>query len=223
MSIHLERLQFAYPKHPLLIDIEQWRVAKQESVLLLGPSGSGKSTLLNLLAGLLKPDSGTLQLCGQEMTGLSQRRSDRFRAEHLGFIFQQFNLIAYLSAIDNIMLAASFSKQSLDRNTLQTTVEQSLVDLNIDASLWHKPASQLSIGQQQRVAIARALINQPEILIADEPTSALDTDNRDAFISMLIELSTQRQMSLVFVSHDSALAKHFDRVDRINEINRVVS
>src|SRR5690606_13748258 len=174
------------------------------------------STLLNLLAGILLPNSGTIEILGQRLNALSARRRDKWRARHIGVVFQQFNLIPYFSAVDNIRLAAHFARTA----NATGRAKELLQALGIDENLHYQSASQLSIGQQQRVAIARALINQPELLIVDEPTSALDTQNRDAFMTLLLEQAQRNNTALIFVSHDLSLADSFSRVEALAEINR---
>lgn len=199
-----------------MLDIPQWSLQSREQVFLHGPSGTGKSTLLNLLAGILLPSAGTIDILGKRINTLNGRQRDSWRARHIGVVFQQFNLIYYLSALDNIRLAALFG------GTVNATSRASelLQALGIDTALHQQPAGQLSIGQQQRVAIARALINQPELLIVDEPTSALDARNRDVFMALLLDQVRLHQTALVFVSHDLALANTFSRVEAIADINR---
>jgi putative ABC transport system ATP-binding protein len=219
-AIKISKLRFSYPgkARVLVLDIPEWHIAKGDRVFLKGPSGSGKSTLLNLLAGILAADSGTIEILGQNLGALSARKRDRFRAAHIGIVFQQFNLIHYLSILDNIRLAAHFSKK--ERVDVDLAAKQLFDALGLDNTLITKKASDLSVGQQQRVAIARALINAPEILIVDEPTSALDSDTRDAFMSVLLEISKTHGNTLVFVSHDTALTHHFHHVISLAEINQ---
>lgn len=221
MSILLRDLRFNYSSteaEPLL-DIPEWSVASGEQVFLHGPSGCGKTTLLNLLGGLLSGYQGQLQVLGTELNTLRSHQRDRFRARHLGYVFQQFNLIPYLNAVDNIRLADHFSGRSTAAS-LASRMDQLLDQLNLTQTQRHQPASQLSIGQQQRVAIARALINEPDILIVDEPTSSLDHSNRDAFMQLLLEGVNARNTTLIFVSHDPALAQHFSRQDAMTQLNR---
>jgi len=221
MAIELSNLSFSYGtslEKPIL-DIPYWSVAEGEQVFIHGPSGSGKSTLLNLLSGILTPNKGGVSVMGQSLGDLSGRQRDRFRADHIGYIFQQFNLIPYLDAIDNVRLAIHFSKKSLGSDT-NADIEALLTTFDINNSHWEKPVSTLSIGQQQRIAIARAMINKPELLIADEPTSSLDQNNRDIFMGELLELAKKQKTSLLFVSHDLSLASYFSRVDALADINQ---
>ena len=224
MAIHLSDVQFFYPQAAAqqVLNIPNWSLAAGQHSFIHGPSGCGKSTLLGLLSGLLTATDGDINLLGQTMSLLSQRQRDRFRAKHIGYIFQQFNLIPYLSAMDNIKLASKFNR--LDNALpVQQQSQYLLGTLNIPSSSWHKPCASLSIGQQQRVAIARALINKPQIIIADEPTSSLDSPNTEAFMQLLMSMAKEYQASLVFVSHDLSLAKHFDRVESFIDINQLQS
>lgn len=220
MSIKLGNICFSYPDTPNkpIIHIPHWQLAPQERVFVYGPSGCGKSTLLNLLSGMLVPTAGELSVLDKRLDAMGHRQRDQFRADHIGYVFQQFNLIPYLNAIENIQLASHFCKRE-KTGAAQQEIEVLLQSLDVSSGVWHKAASQLSIGQQQRVAIARALVNKPELLIADEPTSSLDQHNRDNFMSMLMPIVEQNNMSMVFVSHDMSLSHHFERVDALSDIN----
>lgn len=217
-AIQVEDCLFRYPKASdnALLQIAHWQVAKGDTVFIHGPSGSGKSTLLNLLAGILLPQQGKIMLNGVELTALKHRQRDAFRAQHIGMVFQRFNLIPYLNVSDNIRLASHIAKQS--GAALQQRQRQLMTALQLDAELLWRPAHQLSVGQQQRVAIVRALINQPALLIVDEPTSALDSDARDSFIAVLLEQVTALQTTLIFVSHDQSLAGHFSSQLAISDL-----
>ncbi len=220
MAVSIKDLQFYYDKacgHPIL-DIPQWSVAAGEHVFIQGPSGSEKSTLLNLLAGILTASEGHIDILGQSLGTLPAHRRDRFRARHIGFVFQQFNLIPYLNLLDNILLASYFTGASQDESiTVQAL--QLLQSLGLGTELHRRPASQLSLGQQQRVAIARALINRPQLLIVDEATSALDRENSDDFMTLLMETVIQHSITLIFVSHDQSLARYFSRSVCLHDIN----
>lgn len=220
-----QQLEFCWPGNTQpTLSIRELSIAKGERVLLRGPSGSGKSTLLSLLAGVHQAQSGTLQVLDCELASLSQRGRDKFRANHIGYVFQQFNLLPYLSAQQNIVLAAEFSPARQQRLAAMKTSakaesERLLTRLGIARSLWHAPAGNLSVGQQQRVAVARALLGAPELVIADEPTSALDTDARDNFLLLLQEECAQQGITLIFVTHDATLSHHFDRIIELSSIN----
>lgn len=222
MSLSISNLSFSYSasKDTPTIDINHWELDSGETVFVQGPSGSGKSTFLNLLCGMLHPQRGKLTLFDQRLDQMNARQRDRFRAENIGYVFQQFNLIPYLDVIDNVRLACRFSNK---KAASQTDIEQLLSSLNIDSGHWHRPARALSIGQQQRVAIARAFINQPKLLIVDEPTSSLDHKNRDDFMSLLMSKVEETKSTLVFVSHDQTLSRYFSRVDPMSKINALNS
>jgi len=187
--IELNQVKFSYPggSNLQVLNLPSWKVDTGENVLLIGTSGSGKSTLLNLLSGILSPDSGQISVAGHSLESLTERQRDRFRATEIGYVAQSFNLIPYLSTIDNIKLANYFANKSKQEDN-DNGIEPLLLELNITQTQWHKPVNQLSIGQQQRVAIARAIVNKPKLLIADEPTSSLDQTNRDTFMSILMKM-----------------------------------
>lgn len=217
-AVHLSEVGFVFERgEERVLDIPSWEVARSERVFLQGESGSGKSTLLSLLSGMFVPSSGRVSVLGTEVSSLSTRERDRFRAENIGFVFQQFNLIPYLSVLDNILLAAQFGEVA--GVSAQTRAEEFLIKVNLGSELHHRPAGQLSIGQQQRVAIVRALINSPELLLVDEPTSALDHRNRDAFLNLLTEILSESGCAMIFVSHDPEIGKYFDRKLTMLDIN----
>lgn len=220
ISIH--DLKFSYEQsttaqNDLILSIKEWEVFPQQHVFLYGPSGSGKSTLLNVITGMADVKAGSVSILGQDIYALSNKHRDQFRAQHIGFVFQQLNLVPYLSVRDNIELAVYFKGDSQPPVPIETLVEQ----LQLPLSILDKQASTLSVGQQQRVAIARALINRPALIIADEPTSALDQNSRDAFIKVLFDAVQAQQSTLVFVSHDSTLSSHFGHVVDLESINRI--
>jgi len=213
-AVRITDLQFAWPgqKQPCL-DIADFSVARGGSVFVHGDSGSGKSTLLALLGGVLKPQRGSLRVLGTELTAMSAAERDRFRVDHTGFIFQQFNLIPYLSMQHNVLLPCRFSprrrQRALARSpSLPAEARRLLAELDLDEALWTRPVTQLSVGQQQRVAAARALIGAPELVIADEPTSALDAGRQAAFLDLLARECALAGATLIFVSHDARLASH---------------
>ena len=201
--------------------IPAWQVEQEEQVFLQGESGSGKSTLLGLLAGLQLPTQGSVDVLGTRVSSLSARQRDRFRAQNLGVVFQQFNLIPYLSVLENVMLAAQFG-ETAGVETKQRAIEL-LSRVNLPAALHSRKAGELSIGQQQRVAIVRALINKPALLLVDEPTSALDHNNRDAFLELLFDVVADLSCAMIFVSHDPALGHLFNRHVSMAELNQLGS
>lgn len=214
--LSLDGVKFRWPGQAAdIVDIDELRLDAGEHLFVRGSSGSGKTTLLNLLAGVHTPTSGTVRLLGTDLGALSASRRDQFRADHIGVVFQQFNLLPYLTTIENVTLSCAFSARKKLRATESTdvaaTTRRLLRALNLNDEFHHAPVNKLSVGQQQRVAVARALIGGPEILIADEPTSALDADNRDRFLDLLFQEVEAQGCTLVFVSHDPQLAERFSR------------
>jgi putative ABC transport system ATP-binding protein len=221
-AVELTGLRFAYRPGQDVLAIDQLVVARRELVFLHGPSGSGKTTLLGLLAGVLRATSGAVRVLGTDFTALSSGARDRFRARHLGYVFQMFNLIPYLSVRENILLPIRLEAVRRERLRGQPyfdAVREVAAQLDI-ARYLDRSVAELSVGQQQRVAAARALIGSPEILIADEPTSALDTDRREQFLELLFRSCERAGATLVFVSHDQTLRPLFSRIVELREINR---
>ena len=217
--ISIENIRYTWPRSDSpALDISGFSVGQGETVFLRGASGSGKSTLLGLLAGTLTVQSGTLKILGTELISLSPRERDSFRANHIGIVFQQFNLIPFLTVAGNLRLAGSFSQSP--RRDFRKKSEYLLQALSLDLGLLQRRADTLSVGQQQRVAIARALINDPELLLADEPTSALDADTRDSFMCLLMSIRHVSDCTIIFASHDRSLMKYFDTEIELSEFNR---
>jgi putative ABC transport system ATP-binding protein len=224
-AIEVRDLRFAWPGKTPLLQIAHYRVARGERVFLRGPSGSGKSTLLGLIGGVLQPASGSVRLLGTEVSGLSASARDRFRGEHLGFVFQMFNLIPYLGVLQNVMLPALFAPSRAQRigdpAAWRAEAVRLLSALGLSSpSMLDSEVTQLSIGQQQRVAAARALLGRPEIIVADEPTSSLDYDARENFLRLLMDECRAQDTALLFVSHDTSLGGLFDRVDSLPDLNQ---
>ena len=213
----------------LLLNLPEFKIEKHDHVVLQGRSGSGKSTLLALVGGILVSESGTLKVLGQDIKNFTRSGRDSFRVDHLGFIFQLFNLLPYLSIEENVMLPLSFSSIRAKRAG-RTKIDQFkeakrlLKALALEKQLAEKsPVTELSVGQQQRVAAARALIGNPELIIADEPTSALDADLRHSFLELLFGECKKAGSTLLFVSHDSTLSDLFSRKITMDEINNNVN
>ena len=224
-AVAIKDLVFGYRPGREVLRIADLSIAAGERVFLHGASGSGKSTLLGLLGGVALPQQGRIELLGTDITRLGSRDRDRFRADHIGFLFQQFNLLPWLPALDNVLLPCTFSARRRERAGAdpRAEAERMLRHLDLDTASWRKPAGELSVGQQQRVAAARALIGRPEILIADEPTSALDAERQQAFIDLLLQESAAVGAALVFVSHDQRLAGHFDRSIALHDISTAMA
>jgi putative ABC transport system ATP-binding protein len=224
--VEIANARFAWPGTGRdVVDVAQLAVSRGERVFLRGPSGSGKSTLLSLLAGVITANAGSVQVLGRDLRTLGGAQRDRFRADHIGFIFQLFNLIPYLSVVENVTLPCGFSSLRRDRavkagGSVEAEALRLLEHLDMGRDLLQRKVTDLSVGQQQRVAAARALIGAPELVVADEPTSALDADRRAAFIDLLFRECEREQAALVFVSHDASLAPLFDRTIEFRDVNR---
>lgn len=227
LAIDVSGLCFSWDRHDPLLEIDHFQIKQGERIFIEGPSGSGKSTLLSLIAGVVTPQKGNITINDELISALSGADRDRFRADHIGFIYQMFNLIPYLSVIENVTLPCRFSLRRREKATARSSSFEAeamrlLKSLGLDgASVINKPANELSVGQQQRVAAARALIGAPEIIIADEPTSSLDTDYRKAFIRLLFQECDPKETTLIFVSHDTTLANLFDQTIRLADINKI--
>lgn len=226
--IDISDLRFGWPGEDDFLHVARFSMQKTERIFLEGPSGTGKSTLLGLISGVLAPRAGNIRFDGTDIVSLSAARRDRLRADRMGVIFQLFNLLPYLSLVDNVTLPCRFSKQrrqkALERSgSLDEEARRLLARLGLsDMSLLSKQVSNLSVGQQQRVAAARALIGAPDLIIADEPTSALDTATRDAFLHLLMEEAEAANAGLLFVSHDKGLGEAFERRLSLYDLNTLV-
>jgi putative ABC transport system ATP-binding protein len=224
--LKLRGVRFAWPgAGGDCLHIESLHLATGRTVFLHGPSGCGKSTLLGLMAGVLVARQGTVALLGQDWATLPGGRRDARRADHVGVVFQQFNLLPYLTVLDNVLLPCRFSKLRASRcaGTPAEAARALLQRVALPQALWGRRADALSVGQQQRVAAARALIGAPELVIADEPTSALDAARRDDFMALLMDNCAAAGSTLVFVSHDERLAERFDERLSLPELNRAVA
>jgi putative ABC transport system ATP-binding protein len=224
-AIRAVDLSFAWPKQkPLYTDVS-FELYPGQKLLITGPSGSGKSTLLNLLAGVVEPSSGSIWIHEENIHGLSASAKDQLRGEQMGFIFQQFNLLPYLSVRDNILLPAHlFAKRKAAAlaqfGSLDNALRYYMNHLGLSAALENQAAHRLSIGQQQRVAAARAFMGKPSIVIADEPTSALDEANQTQLLKLFFALADEQQTALLMVSHDPRLSPYFDRQLQLSEVSQ---
>jgi len=225
-AVELDNVEFSWPSGTCVLEVQQFRVEPRERVFLHGPSGSGKSTLLGIIGGILKPQVGQVRVLDASLTSLTAAARDRFRGEQIGFIFQMFNLIPYLTVTENVLLPLGFSPgraQRLESADAGAEAARLLQALGLsDPGILQRRVTDLSVGQQQRVAAARALIGRPAIVIADEPTSSLDADMRADFLRLLMNECTNHGTTLLFVSHDVALAEMFDRTVRIRDINHAL-
>jgi putative ABC transport system ATP-binding protein len=222
--IEVRDLEFGWSPDRPLLHIEHLAIAATERVFVHGPSGGGKSSLLSLLAGVVMAQRGSLRVLGTELSHLAGARRDAFRADHFGIIFQMFNLVPYLSIVENVTLPCRFStrrrRQAESCGGVEREAQRLLEHLDLAAEARSRGAvMRLSVGQQQRVAAARALIGRPEIVLADEPTSALDADRREAFLRLLFRECEIEGATLLFVSHDRSLESLFDRSLALDDVS----
>jgi putative ABC transport system ATP-binding protein len=216
--IELEKVHFSYRSGAgtlTVLEIQEWQLSKGERVAISGPSGCGKTTLLNIIAGLLVAKEGRVEVCGERLDKIGEAARDRFRAAHLGYIFQNFNLLQGFSALENVLLAMTFSGKKTDTDFAKQLMEQ----VGLSARMHHYP-SRMSIGEQQRVAVARALANTPDLILADEPTGSLDPRNSKEVIELLKETTAERGVSLVLVSHEREVVSAFEKEVPFLEINK---
>ena len=225
-AIQLSDIDFSWgsARDDFRIQVKDFQLEKNESVILVGPSGGGKSTLLSLICGIINSKYGITKILGENLGEMSRSERDSFRADNIGIIFQQFNLLPYLSALDNVLLPLEFSfarKKVLGKTKADYKIEgrRLLNSLSIGPdTLGKQKAVTLSIGQQQRVAAARAFIGSPELIVADEPTSSLDEGSQDEFLKQLFAQKTSTGASLLMVSHNPRLEKWFDRLVKLESI-----
>jgi putative ABC transport system ATP-binding protein len=199
-----------------VLDIPRLAVAAGEQVVIRGRSGGGKTTLLNAIAGLATVDEGRIAINGTDVTRVPEVGRDRFRARHIGFVFQTFNLLAGFSALENVLLGMTFTGQPRDPQRACELLER----VGLAQRLTHKPAA-LSVGEQQRVAVARALVNRPVLLLADEPTANIDPAHQQQVIDLLREVCRAENVAMLLVTHADEVAAQFERVEHLEEINRV--
>jgi putative ABC transport system ATP-binding protein len=220
-AVELAALRFRYEGEPEILHIPALMIGHKERLFLYGPSGCGKTTLLGLLAGVLRATAGSIRVLGRDLATLSSSQRDAFRGAHIGYIFQLFNLIPYLSVEDNIVLPCRLHderRRRLGNASLAEAAQAVATRLGI-APLLQQKVTKLSVGEQQRVAVARALIGAPEVILADEPTSSLDHDHRARFLELLFECAEEAGSTLIFVSHDRSLMALFHRAVSLPEIN----
>ncbi|MGA2616307.1 MAG: ABC transporter ATP-binding protein [Thermoguttaceae bacterium] len=198
-----------------ILDIAEFRVAPGEQMVLVGRSGCGKTTLLHVIAGISRPDSGKVRINDWDITLMSEAECDRFRAEHVGYVFQTFNLLRGFSALENVLLAMRFTGRRADRARARHLLDR----VGVGHRATHKPAM-LSVGEQQRVAVARALANRPKLLLADEPTANVDAGHQQQVLDLLRQTCREEQVALVLVTHSSEVARQFERIDQLEEFNR---
>lgn len=215
---NLTKMYTAQGKSPVpILNIAGFSMAGQEQTALVGPSGSGKSTLLNIIAGILRPTAGSISFKGMELGELSEAELDRFRAQHIGYVFQSYNLLPGFTALENVLVAMRFGN-SVPVQARKGRARGLLEQVGLGHRLSHKP-SQLSNGEQQRVAIARALANRPSLVLADEPTASLDRDNAEQVVRLLMDTCRTNGAALLLCSHDLELAGKLQRMVSIRELS----
>lgn len=223
--VDLSDISFAWPGETRpAVQLKHLQFNRGEHALVVGASGCGKTTLLSLISGIATPQQGSIVLDGTRVDHLGGSRRDKIRADHIGIVFQMFNLLPYLSVVENVMLAGQFSASRRQRaeqlsGSMAAEANRLLDRLQLGSRYLHRAVSDLSVGQQQRVAAARALFGRPSLLLADEPTSALDAGNRDCFIGLLKEECKETGATLLMVSHDIGLSGSFSRTLDFSEIN----
>ena len=224
-AVSLHGVRKSFPLHGRgtldVLDVDRLSIPAGGLTMLTGRSGSGKTTLLNLIAGITLPTAGTVTVDDTDVAALPEARRDRFRARHIGYVFQTFNLLSALSALENVMLAMMFS-EAVPRSAQRRRAADVLGRLGLGARLSHTPA-QLSRGEQQRVAIARALVNDPALILADEPCASLDATTARGVLDEFLSVCREGRKTLLVVSHDAAARSAADRVLDIADVNRVAA
>lgn len=200
------------------IDIERWDMSRN-SCFVYGASGCGKSTFLNILSGILVAQKGEVVVLGEDIAKKTIRERDSFRAKNIGVIYQQFNLLPFLTGLDNILLSLSLSGSKNEGGVER--IYRLMSDLKLPERILSEKPGELSVGQQQRLAIVRALVNNPKLILADEPTSALDSSSRDKFIEILLQQCSDNDCQVVFFSHDMSIRDRFCYSEKFEDINRV--
>lgn len=198
-----------------ILDIPRFEVEQGQQVVIRGQSGGGKTTLLNVIAGLASADEGRVVINTTDITKLPEAARDRFRARHIGFVFQTFNLLAGFTALENVLLGMTFTGQRSDVGRATSLLDR----MGLKHRLTHKPAA-LSVGEQQRVAVARALVNRPSLLLADEPTANVDPSHQQQIIDLLREVCRDEKVAMLLVTHSDEVAGQFERVEYLEQLNR---
>lgn len=217
MIIEIESLEVAFGsgKDTLkVLDIPYWSAEEGDRVAIFGPSGSGKSTFLHALAGLLQPSSGKITVCGYSLESMAEAERDGFRAQYIGYIYQNFNLLHGFTALENVLMGMTFSPFKADPKE----AERLLDEVGLSHRLKYRPP-QMSSGEQQRVAVARALANRPKLLLADEPTASLHPMNKEDVLRLLLDVCDRHGCTLVLVTHEREVISLFEKTVTFMELN----
>lgn len=217
--IQLENIQFQYPHSDFILKIDEMSFDKGSKTAVIGPSGFGKTTMLNMIAGILLPDNGLIRIGNTIINEASDTERRNYRIRNIGFVFQDFRLIPYLTVLDNILLPFKINTYLKPEPNSINKAKAIAADLKIDQLVKKYPA-QLSHGERQRVAIARALINNPQIILADEPTGNLDPSNKEHIKNLLFEAIEKFDATLITVTHDHEMLKGYDKVIDFKELKR---
>lgn len=220
--LQIDDLKFWYTGKEFQLEISNLKINKGSKVAILGKSGSGKTTLAHLISGILKPQSGLIRFMGQNISNLSDGERRAYRIKNIGFIFQEFELIEYLSVLDNLILPYKLNKSlSLNEETINRA-KAIAGRIEIENKL-HKYPNQLSGGERQRLATARALITSPSLVIADEPTGNLDTQTANKVLNEIIKQSSKSNSTLLMITHDPRLLESFDQVIDLNKLTNPIT
>jgi len=217
--INIDNLKYSYPNSDFSLEVATLSIEKGSRTAVIGPSGFGKTTLLNLIAGILQPQEGDLKVNGTNVSQLSDSECRNFRIREIGFVFQDFKLLEYLSVLDNILLPFRINKALEMSKDIKSVAIDTAASLNIGDKLSKYP-SKLSHGERQRVAICRALLNKPAIILADEPTGNLDPDNKAHIMQILFDYVDNYDSTLVTVTHDHELLKGFQQIVDFSELRQ---
>lgn len=217
--INIENLKYSYPNSDFTLAVGTLSIEKGSRTAVIGPSGFGKTTLLNLIAGILQPQRGDVKVNGTNVSQLSDSERRNFRIREVGFVFQDFKLLEYLSVLDNILLPFRINRSLEISKDVKSVAKDTAASLNIEDKL-HKHPSRLSHGERQRVAICRALVNKPAIILADEPTGNLDPDNKAHIMQILFDYVDNYDSTLVTVTHDHELLKGFQQIVDFRELGQ---
>ena len=217
LTFALRGIHWRYPDGDFELHVGQLEARRGEAVACIGPSGCGKTTLVNLVSGILVPERGTVELAGETLTGLNERARRARRIANIGMVFQEFELLEYLSALDNILLPYHVADELTLDETARERARELAGTMGIDALLERKPR-RLSQGERQRVALCRALVTEPKLLMCDEPTGNLDPRNADTIVDLLLKQARERNATVFMVTHDHSLLERFDRTVDVRDL-----